>query len=160
MEKDTMKKVIIILTLLLFAVSSQAQLVSDVKINSIAMGNGLGVTPANTPFSLLDMSRIKWSHSYSISFFSGGNYSGSAGLLNSTMLYDITSNLTVALNLGVAHDPGAVWGNGNNSATFLPGFIIDYRPSNNFNIRIDYQQLDGRTFLSNKYDRRYWLTEP
>ncbi len=155
-----MKKVIIFLTLLLFAISSQAQLVSDVEINNNILGNGLGITPANTPFSLLDMSRIKWSHSYSISFFSGGNYSGSSGLLNSTMLYEINPNLTFALNLGVAHDPGAVFGNGNNSATFLPGFMIDFRPSDNFNIRIDYKQLDGRTFLSNKYDRRYWLTEP
>lgn len=155
-----MKKVIIVLTLLLFAISSQAQLISDVKINNTVSSNGLGVTPVSTPFSLLDMSQIKWSHSYSISFFSGGNYSGSAGLLNSTMLFDLTSDLTIALNLGVAHDPGAIWGNGNNSATFLPGFEIDYRPSNNFNIRINYQQLDGRTFLANRYDRRYWLTEP
>ena len=139
-----MKKIAILIIVVLLAGNVMAQLSDAAKVNELSRSNGLGVAPAISPFSLLDNSRITWSHSYSIGFFSGGNTSGSYGLLNSMMFYEVSSKLSVAFNMALSHDPGLLWGNGNQSATFLPGFMLDFHPSKNFSLRINYQRLDGQ----------------
>lgn len=139
-----MKKVAIIIIVILLAGSAMSQLSDAARVSELSRSNSLGVAPARSPFSLLDNSRISWSHSYSVGFFSGGNSSGSYGLLNSMMLYEVSSKLTFAFNMALSHDPGLLWGNGNQSATFLPGFLIDFHPSKNFSLRINYQRLDGQ----------------
>ncbi|MDH4035334.1 MAG: hypothetical protein OEV80_16195, partial [candidate division Zixibacteria bacterium] len=87
------------------------------------------------------LSRITWSHSYSVGFFSGGAASGSVGLLNSTMFYEISSKLSLSLNLGVAHS-GGNWGEGR-EATLLPGFTLDYHPSDKFRMTFMIQRYDA-----------------
>lgn len=103
----------------------------------------LGVKPATTPFSLIDFSRIRWSNSYSVSFFSGGAYSGSVGLLRTTMYYEFSPKLSMAFNLGVMHNASALIGNGNSDATFLPGFRLDWHPSSKFQMSLDVQRVSG-----------------
>ncbi len=125
------------------AISATAQFADEAKIDKINQSYTFGVQPAVTPFSLLDLSRIKWSHSYSVGYFSGGNGSGSMGLLNTAMFYEISSKLSLNLNLGVAHNTGAIWGDGSNDATFLPGFMLDYHPSENFRLSIGMQHYTG-----------------
>ena len=120
-----------------------AQLTDQAKINDINNQSGIGINPAPTPFSLIDLSRVKWSHSYSVSFFSGGNNSGSVGLLNTNIFYEFSSKLSLALNIGIAHNPGNFWGDGSTDATVLPSFQLDYHPSNNFRISIGLQQYRG-----------------
>lgn len=120
--------------------------------------NSLGVQPAPTPFSLLDMSRIKWSHSYSVSFFSGGNQSGSVGLASTSMFYEFSDRLSLQVDLGILHNPGAIWGDKNNSdASLLPAVRLDYRPTDKIFMSFEYQKVDGRAYpygLS-RYNR-YW----
>lgn len=145
----------LILVILIFALVSGplAQLSDLAGIDRVKMGNGFGVKPASSPFSLIDMSKITWSNSYSVGFFSGGGQSGSLGLLNTRMLYTVSSKLTLSFDLGIAHNPGALFdGNRNNSigdnAAFLPGFSLDYHPSKYFGLRIDYRQVDFSNPLS------------
>lgn len=107
--------------------------------------NALGVKPAVNPFSLIDFSRVKWSNSYSVNFFSGGLGSSSVGMYNSKLYYDFSNSLSLSLNLGILHDIG---GNSNyslsdKSAFFLPGFNLDYHPSENFRMSITYQKYQG-----------------
>lgn len=135
------RKSILITVLLLFAVSASAQLTDMAKIKKYRRDNSFGVRGAASPFSLIDFSRVKWSNSYSVSFFSGGQSSGSLGMFNSSMMYDISTKLSLAVNLGVLHSPSSLWGNRDGSATFLPGFILDFHPSEHFNLRINYQRL-------------------
>ena len=125
-----------IVIVMLLAVPLMAQDTEVAKLHEATPLNTLGVQPATTPFSLLDMSRLRWSNSYSVSFFSGSGYSGSAGLWNSTMLYEFSSKLSMALNIGILHNTGAIWGNGNTDATILPGFMLDYHPSEKFRMTI------------------------
>lgn len=146
-----MKKILVISFILLIAISAQAQLADQAVIEQSSRTSSIGIKPAATPFSLLDFSRIKWSHSYSVSFFSGGTYSGSMGLLNTSMFYEFSSKLSLALNVGVAHNPGAIWGDANNNATILPGFQLDYHPSKNFNISIGMQTYRGYLGQPNYY---------
>jgi hypothetical protein len=120
-----------------------AQFVDQAELTPTGTGGaGLGVKPAESPFSLINLSRVKWSHSYSVSFFSGG-VSGSAGLWNSTMFYEISPKLSLALNFGIMHNTGAIWGDGKNSATFLPGLRLDYHPSDKFRLSVMVQRAAG-----------------
>ena len=121
------------------AATTLAQSSDEARLNALKRSNSFGVRPVSSPFSLVDLSRIQWSHSYSISFFSGNGYSGSVGLLRSTMFYELSPKLSLALNLGIAHNAGALWGNGTPSASLLPGFWLDYHPSEKFRMSINVQ---------------------
>lgn len=137
-----MKTILVCVSLLLAAGAVSAQS-AGAPVQSIAPSNSLGLQGAPNPFSLLDFSRMRWSHSYSISFFSGGTGSGSMGLLNTTMDYEISKSLSVALNVGVMHNSGSLWGDGRNDATILPGFRLDYHPSENFRLMLGIQRVSG-----------------
>ena len=137
-----MKKLLIFLVLIA-CTSANAQLVENAKIEKVQKSPSLELNPAVTPFSLLDFSRIRWSNSYSVSYFSGGNGGSSVGVWNTSMFYDISTKFSLALNVGVAHNPGALWGDANNSADILPGFLLDYHPSDNFQISIGMQTYRG-----------------
>lgn len=135
-----------VLTLLLLVSGASAQFVDDATMGDQVTTSqvGIGISPARTPFSLIDLSRIKWSHSYSVSYFSGGGHSSSIGLFTTQLDYDISSKLHLALNLGLAHNPGALWNSELQSdAKFLPGFRLDYRPSENVFMTVSVQQYMG-----------------
>ena len=129
------------LMLVMLASLASAQMADRAELEGLSKTSGMSVKPAANPFSLLDMSRVRWSHSYSVGFFSGGATSGSVGLLNSTMFYDISRSLSLSINLGVAHSGGS-WGEGR-SATVLPGFTLDYHPSDKFRMTFMIQRFDA-----------------
>lgn len=137
------KTAILIVLVALLTTPVFAQLKSDMPEISDVTNNGIGVESAKTPFSLLDLSRIKWSNSYSVSFFSGGGSSSSAGLLNTTMFYEFSPKLSLALNLGILHNTGAIWGNGESDASVLPSFMLDYRPSEKFRMSLIFESVRG-----------------
>lgn len=137
-----MKSILVCVSLLLMAGAVFAQS-AGAPIPSTAPSNSLGLQGAPNPFSLLDFSRMRWSHSYSISFFSGGGSSGSVGLLNTTMDYELSKSLSLSLNVGVMHNSGALWGDGRNDATILPGFQLDYHPSEKFRLMLGFQRVSG-----------------
>ena len=122
------------------AVAQQADL-ADLKESTAT--TPLGTKPTPSPSGLLDFSRMQFSHSYSVSFFSGGGTSSSLGMLNSTMFYEFSSKLSLAVNVGVLHNTGALWGSGEKNATLLPGFHLDYHPSEKFRMSVSFQQYSG-----------------
>jgi hypothetical protein len=138
-----MKILLAVIVVLALAVSVSAQSSDAAKLNAISRSSSLGIKPASSPFSLLDLSKMHWSQSYSMSFISGGGYSGSVGLLRTSMLYDLSSQFTLGLNLGILHNAGALWGDGSTNASFLPGFWLDYHPSRQFNMSINVQWYQG-----------------
>lgn len=138
-----MKRFILTLVLILIARPLWSQTVDRAELEKITRENALGVEPAVSPYSLIDLSRLKWSHSYSVSYMSGGSYSGSMGIMRTSMFYEFSPKLSLTLNLGLAHDPSALFGNAGGSATFLPGFTLDYHPSESFRMSITYQRMVG-----------------
>lgn len=153
-----MKKLLVLTICLLFATTAFAQFADQAKINESNKAYSFGVKPAVTPFSLLDLSRIKWSTSYSFGYASGSGYSGSMGLLNTSAFYEFSPKLSMVLNLGIAHNTGAIWGDGKNNATILPGFQLDYHPSNNFHMSIGVQRVSG--FVAPGFYRSNYLLNP
>jgi len=140
----------------LLSVTASAQMADEADLNRIERDNSLGVSATESPFSLLDFSRIKWSHSYSVSYFTGGYGSGTQGLFNTSMLYELSPKLSLSLNLGVAHSGGVFKGDGS-TASFLPGFTLDYHPSNKFRMTFSVQTYRGY-MNPYYYDRSsHWL---
>lgn len=148
-------KSVLLSLLLLCATAALADTAATPSAVPAPTNSSLSLQGAPNPFSLLDLSRIKWSHSYSISYFSGGSSSGSAGLLNTTMSYEISRSLSLSVNIGVLHNnSGSIWGDSKNNATILPGFRLDYRPSEKFRMSIAVQRVSG--LYPNYYNRGGW----
>lgn len=137
-----MKKLVIFIFLLATATAS-AQLTETAEINEIASKPSYGLKPAVSSFSLLDFSRIKWSHSYSVTYFSGGGSNNTTGLLNTGMFYEFSSKLSLAVNIGISHNAGAIWGDANSNPEVLPSFRLDYKPSDNFHISVGMETYRG-----------------
>lgn len=150
------RRIAVIAALLMFVSVAVAQTVDQASLKQTSGTNMLGIRPARSLFGLLDMSRINWSHSYSISYFSGGGRSGSFGLLNSTMSYELSSKLHLELDLSVLHNTGSLVSNGSADATLLPGFRLDYRPSDKFFMSLSVQSLTGQPGGWYLYDPYAW----
>lgn len=146
-----MRKLILILSTLALALPVSAQMADRADLLAATRSQALGVQPAKNPMSLIDLSRLQWSHSYSLSYLSGGGGSASVGVLNTSMFYEFSPKLSLMLNVGVAHNAGAIWGDGNNDATVLPGFVLDYHPSEKFRMTIGMQRVAGGLYGSNYY---------
>jgi hypothetical protein len=150
-----MKKLIyFILSVSVMAMPVLAQFVEQESHKPEMTLDAFGASPAATPFSLLDLSRINWSHSYSVTYFSGGLGSGTMGLFRTNMAYDFSPKLSLFLNVGIAHNPGALWGDKrNNDTQLLPGFLLDYHPSDKFRMSLGFQKFGGSNVYPYYYDR-------
>jgi hypothetical protein len=127
---------------LAFSTLAVAQMSDRAELDRNTRTSGLGVPAAANPFSLIDLSRIKWSHSYSVSYFSGGGADGSGGLWQTSMYYEFSPKLSLNFNLGVAHT-GNLLSNSDRQAAFLPGFTLDYHPSDKFRVSLMFQTYRG-----------------
>jgi len=124
------------LFLIMLVVSAAGQDADVARVREAAQANVMGTRPAASPFALFDLSRLRFSNSYSISFMSGGSGSGSMGLLNTNIFYEFSPSLSMSVDIGVMHNAGTIWGDVNNQATVLPGFRLDYHPSDKFSMTI------------------------
>lgn len=121
---------------------SAAQMADRVEAKEVTQKYDLGLTkPPSLPF--FDLSRLHLSHSYSISYISGGGFSGTQAMYNGTLQYQLAQPLTLTLNLGILHDPGALFGDKNfsSNARFLPSGWLDWRPSKNFQMTIGFETV-------------------
>lgn len=150
-----MKKLAAVLIIGLFAFSAMAwgQMADRAELKNVTekYNKGLAKQPG---FSLLDPSRLNLSHSYSLSFFSGGGVSGSLGLYNGTLTYQLAKPLTLSLNLGILHDPGALYDRNRGlktSTTFLPSGRLDWNPSNNFRMSVSFQTYPAVDYFNSSY---------
>jgi len=128
-----MKKAILVVFLLL-PVLGYAQRLTDLKDqNSIS----------KTHWSLFDPSRLKMHQSYTFGYYSGGGRSASIGYYLNSIEYTFANPLTVRFDLGFVHNPGAIVGTSaaSRSSAFVPGISVNWRPSSNFNFKLDIRQV-------------------
>jgi len=131
-----------------------SQTTDQAILDNANSNNLLGTSPAVSPFKLLDLSKMKWTHSYSMGYVSGSGTSGTVGMWNTTMFYEFSRKLSLNLNIGIMNTTGSIWGDSNNDATFLPGFVLDYHPSEKFSLIIGMQRMSGAyPYYGNGYNR-------
>lgn len=105
--------------------------------------NPVGMKTSKALFSLVDLSKIRWSNSYSVSYLSGGAYSGSMGMLHTSMMYPFSSKLNLMVDLGVAHGISGNLTTPGQGVNLLPSFWLDYRPSKNVSMSVSFQTING-----------------
>lgn len=134
-----MKKLAVII-LVLIPVMAFAQSMSDQKGKSYVSKNG---------FSLFDPSRLLMKQSYSFGYYSGAGTGGSIGYYLNSIEYAFSNPLKIRVDLGYLHSPTSLFSgtsSGLNSGAFIPGFAIDWRPSKNFNFRLDYRHVPAGAY--------------
>ena len=99
---------------------------------------------------LLDASRLKMSQSYSMSYSSGSDQSSAwNGLYLNTLQYQFAVPVTLSLDLGFAHQPGALFGVGpvqsdyRSSSFVLPRVELKYQPTRNMLLRFQYWNMQN-----------------
>ncbi|MEE9553609.1 MAG: hypothetical protein V3W18_04860 [candidate division Zixibacteria bacterium] len=95
-------------------------------------------------YSIFDPSRLSMNQSYSLSYYSGGGNSGSIGYYMNSLEYRFSSPLKIRVDLGYLHSPTGLFSRNstvNNSGMFVPGISIDWKPTENFNFRLDYHHV-------------------
>lgn len=141
-----MRTLIALALVMLMAIPASAQFADEARLQESQSSLSLGSAPVKTPFSLIDLSKLHFSNSYSLSFTSGGLGSGTAGLLNTTMLYEFSPSLSLAVNIGLSHTSGSIYDANASNADILPGFSLDYHPSDKFRMNLSYQKVNGAMY--------------
>jgi hypothetical protein len=145
-----MKKIILIV-LVIIPVTAFAQGVPDLKGKSYLSKDRI---------SLFDPSRLTMKQSYSFGYYSGAGTNGSIGYYLNSIEYAFSSPLKIRVDLGYLHSPTNLLSgtsSGLNSGVFIPGFAIDWRPSKNFNFRLDYRHVPPGAYGGlNPYNNSYY----
>ncbi|MDZ7293957.1 MAG: hypothetical protein ONB14_00875 [candidate division KSB1 bacterium] len=152
--------VVVLISLLLLGVAS-AQLKEQSKPLDLARELRTGVTPGVGGLLGLDPSRLRMSHSYSLSYFSLRGQSMAQGLYLNTIEYDVSQPLQLRLQWGIAHTPFQSAGLRSLGPTgpFVSGVQLQYRPSSKFSLDVGYQALPFSWRQWAEDDGRRWDPE-
>lgn len=96
---------------------------------------------------LIDFTKIRMTHSYSMSFSSSGGRGATIGLYQNTMSYKISDPLEVKLKIGLVNNFQNSYYNGGSGNQILYGTEVTYKPSDNFQIYFEY----GPSVMSKYY---------
>jgi hypothetical protein len=117
--------------------------------------------PSGMGWGLLDPSRFRMRQSYSVSYISGSSGSGSLGLYTNNIEYQLFKPLTLHVGLGYLHQPFG--SRGANSAGlsvddgfFIPSAGLEYRPSDNFLLMVDFRQYPSGTSPYSRWGYGGW----
>lgn len=117
-----------------------------------------GLSAAIGSLNLFDPSRFSMSHSYSLSFMSGGGYSTSLGMYQNTMRYLVSDKLLLTTRLGFIHNPlqGGYGTNQNLWNNLIYGADVLYHPTPNLwlNLSINQGPLYNRYYYP--YTNRFF----
>lgn len=106
-------------------------------------------------FGWIDPSRLTVHNSYSLSYTTSGGRGYSLGELTSNIAYQISNPLSVQFDVSLVHSPFNNLGGSfakDISGIYLSRAELNYRPSKNMLLQIQYRQLPAMYWLNN-YDR-------
>jgi len=102
-------------------------------------------------FGWFDPSRLTMHHSYSLSYSSFGGQGLSLGVYTNSLLYKFSDPLSVQFDISLMHSPYNTLGDiGKNfNGLFLSRAQLDYRPTDNMWLQIQFRQLPSLYWLGN-----------
>jgi len=138
-----------------FCVVAVGQFRSQPEARSSAGESLLRPDDGGLLFGWFDPSRLTMHNSYSLSYTTSGSKGYSLGELTSNIAYRISDPLSVQFDVSLLHSPfnnlGGNFAN-NISGIYLTRAELNYRPSKNMFLQIQYRQLPSMYWLNN-YDR-------
>lgn len=149
-----MKKMVVYCLLVSFIVPALITAQSEDQQNNILSNSQTFRKPTGFLDSLLDPSKFSMSHSYSLSYFSIGGKSFNQGLYLNTMNYQVSDPLFMQVRIGYVHQPFGMMNqsSGMNGKVFIQRAMIEYKPTKNMKLTIDYQ-VNPNTMVSPLYNR-------
>lgn len=151
-------KYLTIFFILIMIVPGFAQMDHQQSFSSYVSGLTLQ-KPAGFLDALLKSDKFSMSHSYSLSYYSAGNYSGSMGLYLNTMKYQFSDPLMMQVSVGYLHHPfGGLNGlnkNPSQDEVFLESAKLQYKPTENTFITVDYRQIP-QSMMYSPYSSYYF----
>lgn len=151
MNKST---VALVALFLLFPIFAFAQLKQDTKLD---VAKALVQPHPQSIFNLLglDPARFSMNHSYSFAVGSVGGETYNQGLYLNTMRYQFSDPLTMYFQLGFQHQP---FGNqmsqfNQQNQVFVSGAGVQYEPSDNFKVQLEFSQRPGGWYGTSYYQR-------
>ena len=146
--------------LLVFSAIAVGQFRSQPEARSSA-GESLIRSDDGLLFGWIDPSRFTIHNSYSLSYTTSGGKGYSLGELTSNIAYQISNPLSVQFDVSLMHSPfNNIGGNfaNNISGIYLTRAALNYQPSKNMLLQIQYQQLPAMYWLNN-YDRFGFMSQ-
>ncbi|MFB6247147.1 MAG: hypothetical protein ABEL97_01090 [Salinibacter sp.] len=108
-----------------------------------------GSAAANTLQSLLGAEHFRMAHSYQASFSSFGGQASSMGMYTNTMMMQFNSNWAARVDVSVAHPFSQTSAFGQqDTQVFLRNAEVAYKPSENFELRMQVQQSPHGRYMS------------
>ena len=153
-NKSTLKISLSVVSALLIIGVTQihAQSADAAHLSNFQTHSSITMPAAQSPFSLLDLSRIRWNQSYGVMYSSGSAGSGSYGMYTNSFLYEFSPKLSLAFDVGIGHNPGVLF-NKNQSADahVFPSFNFDYHPSSKFRLSVGFASVPGPYLFGSPY---------
>ena len=152
------KKIFLIICLLfLFPALSLSQIRNQLPASDVGdmMRSAVYNAYGKPGFLGFDLSKLKFSHSYSLAFSSfGGGNSLTRGLYLNTISYEFSIPLSLSMQWGFTHQPFQTGFNNANlgSQIFLSGAELRYQPSRNTLLKLQFYQTP-RGYLRSPYQR-------
>jgi hypothetical protein len=161
-ENDMMKQKILIFVALFLLVPGitfaqlKTQNSRDVHFPS-ALTKGYGQSSGLFGFLGLDASKIKMTHSYTLSFMTFGGQGFGQGVYLNTINYRFSTPLSMSVQWGMRHQPFESAGVNSpfKSGFFVSGASLDYKPSNNFHLGIQYSSYPTTGYYRSPFGYGY-----
>lgn len=145
MEVKMRSKILILLLCLPLVCFAQYKINSRAQDIQTRISTGGGMGQGLVGFLGLDPSRVSMRHSYQMGFSSMGGRNFSQGVYLNTLTYEFSVPMTVSVQWGIANQliPGMNSQPLMNNGPFISGAQLEYRPTKNTIIHLEYRQLPG-----------------
>ncbi|MEJ5306169.1 MAG: hypothetical protein WHV63_09535 [Ignavibacteria bacterium] len=129
------------------------------KPQEINVGSAmLSPKSGNLLFGFFNPSNFKMSHSYNFSYTSFGKSSLALGVYTNSMFYKISDPLTMELDISLTHSPFNSFGRefqNQFNGIFVSRAALNWRPTENTLINVEFRNLPSALYLMNPYYRYY-----
>jgi hypothetical protein len=147
--------IITVIAVSVIAITANAQFKSKPESTPAVTESMLRPDDSGLLFGWFDPSRLTFHNSYSLSYTTSGGKGFSLGTLTSSLGYQISDPLSLHFDVSLMHSPYSNLGGNfakNVSGVYLTRAELDYRPSKNTLLQIQFRQLPTLYWL-NDFDR-------
>lgn len=147
-----MKKLLLILLIASIPLSAQFK---EQPNNAPSIKSGILSGNSNSLFGFINPDNFSMHHTFNMSYTAAGSFGMALGAYTNSMAYKLTDNLNVETDISVVNSPY----NSMNSKEFANQFNgvylsraqINYKPSENMTIMLQYRQLPAGSFYPYSY---------
>ncbi len=129
----------------LFIVNVASAQIRGLEPRNPSVQNGVVKAPTgNLLFGLIDPDKFQMNHSVSVQYMNMGGQSVGLSMYTNSMRYQISDPLSIRADVSMVYSPFSSFGNSfqkDISGIYLNRAQIDYQPSNNFRISLQYRNL-------------------